>query len=171
MQQAGASGSFAVHPERSGYSGRAPLRPNSVAAILSASEKGLTTGFAGLLGGITEQVAGKNPRGGLTMTGRYAATKTMVLSFGRRSGVTHGCGNLVPNSNSYNVEKSGERFLITVKSQPNPFVLTLGQTDVSPAWPHGCEGSDHHHRLSTGLYAGISKRGPVVGGACGGACG
>jgi hypothetical protein len=79
--------------------------------------KGFSTGVMG---------GGAAPRAGLTMTGRYAASKTMGLTFGDEAVALTGCGNLVPNSHAYAVGRSGGRFTLNVKSEPNPFVLTLG---------------------------------------------
>jgi hypothetical protein len=134
--------------------------------------KGLTTGFAELFGGVTAQViAGKNPGAGLVMTGQYAATKTLGLSFGGEAVALTGCGKLVPNSNSYTVEKSGGRFTITVKSQPAPYVLTLG-TDGRLTGP-GL--TDVKGQIIVGyrqVWIQQYRNGtPVVGSACGGACG
>jgi len=93
------------------------------------------------------------------MTGRYAATKPGAI-VRRRSGVTHPMRPiLVANSNSYNVEKSGERFLITVKANRIRFADPWARRTFSPAMPHGCEGSDHQPVIDRSLCR-ISKRGP-----------
>jgi hypothetical protein len=133
--------------------------------------KGLSTGFADLLGGVAPQVAGGSPRGGLTMTGAYAASKTLGLTFGDEAAILAGCGSLVPNSRPYSVEKSGARFIVTVKSQPTPFVLTLGPDGrLSGPGPTDVKGQIiiGYRQVWMQEYRNGT---PVVGGACGGACG
>ncbi|HYL75155.1 MAG TPA: hypothetical protein VEU96_13175 [Bryobacteraceae bacterium] len=133
--------------------------------------KGLTTGVAGLFGGATEQAAGKNPRAGLVMTGRYAATKTMGLSFGDEAVALTGCGKLIPNSRPYTVEKSGARFVVTVKTEPQPFALTMGPdghlTGPGPTDVKGQIITGYRQVWMQEYRNGLA----VTGSACGGVCG
>lgn len=133
--------------------------------------KGLSTGVAGLLGGMIEPVAGKNPRAGLTMTGRYAAENGLNFSFGGEAAVLNGCGKLVPNSHAYTIEKSGARFTIAWKAEPKPFVLTLGPdgrlTGPGPIDVKGQIITGYNRVWMQEYRNGIA----VAGSECGGPCG
>jgi hypothetical protein len=124
--------------------------------------KGFSTGVMG---------GGAAPRAGLTMTGRYAASKTMGLTFGGEAVALTGCGNLVPNSHPYAVGRSGGRFTITVKSEPNPYVLILGPdgrlTGPGPMEVKGQIVTGYRRVWMQEYRNGIA----VGGGTCGGSCG
>jgi len=105
------------------------------------------------------------------MTGRYAATKTMGLSFGNEAVALTGCGNLVPNSHPYAVEKSGARFVVTVKTEPKPFALTMGPdghlTGPGPTDVKGQIITGYRQVWMQEYRNGLA----VTGSACGGVCG
>lgn len=87
--------------------------------------KGFMTGLFG--GEMLDQLTGKDQHhAGLTMTGAYHVQGSASLTFDTEAVITQGCGNLLPDSRSYTVAKNGDRFVITVQTEPKPLVLSLG---------------------------------------------
>ncbi len=72
-----------------------------------------------------------NPLGGskfagVTMNGHYQGGAGVWFDFGPQSLSLHGCGKLVPNGHAYTITKQPNQLLINVKSEPTPFVLSMG---------------------------------------------
>jgi len=63
---------------------------------------------------------------GVAMNGSYQSGAEMGLDFGLQSVSFKGCGKLVPNGHSYTITKKPNQLLINVKSEPAPFVLSVG---------------------------------------------
>jgi len=86
--------------------------------------KGFMTGLFG--GEMSDLIAGKDQRhAGLTMTGAYHVQGSASLLFDTEAVISQGCGNLLPGSHAYTVAKNGNRFVITVQTEPKPLVLSL----------------------------------------------
>jgi hypothetical protein len=92
---------------------------------LECMTKGLTTGFADLLGASAAATAiGAGPTG-LRMGGFYEGGG-ITLSFTDTDVNLKGCGALVPEGRGYTMSRRGDQLDITIHNDPKPLVVTLG---------------------------------------------
>jgi hypothetical protein len=90
--------------------------------------KGLWSGLMDLAGVPADAMKGtvRPATYGVFMNGQYNSGSDLFLRFGPGQVSINGCGKLVPNSHGYTITKKPNQLLINVKSEPNPFVLSLG---------------------------------------------
>ena len=86
--------------------------------------KGFWTGLLDMAG--VDPDTTKAEISGLVMNGPYINGSGMSVSFGPESVSITGCGKLVPAGHSYAITKKPNQLLITVKSPPNSFALSMG---------------------------------------------
>src|SRR5262249_55020876 len=90
--------------------------------------KGFWTGLMDMAGLDAKEMSplGGTQFTGVIMNGTYQSGAGPWLSFGPQSLSLNGCGKLVPNGHAYTITKKPNQLLISVKSEPTPFVLSMG---------------------------------------------
>ena len=87
--------------------------------------KGFFSGLMDMVGVDPKAVTGSQFTGVL-MNGRYLGSGGLALDFGAGTLSLNGCGKLVPNGHAYTITKKPNQLLISVRSEPTPFVLAMG---------------------------------------------
>ena len=103
---------------------------------LECAGKGFLTGLTDLahMAGV-DIGAVKGPEfSGIVVNSLYQGAGGVWLTFAEQTFTLNGCGKLVPNGHSYTITKKGNQLLITVRNEPNQFVLSMG-SDESLAGP------------------------------------
>ena len=94
-------------------------------SALECVGKGFWTGLVDMAGVNPDAMNGAETAG-VVMNGRYQGNSALGFNFGLDRVEITGCGKLEPNSHSYTITKKPNHLLISVRSEPSSFVLSMG---------------------------------------------